>query len=116
MDRDQTSVLDIIQAGKLIADFIGGMEKASFLVDKRTQSAVLHQLLIIGEAVKRLSGKFRTEHPQIPWTKMAGMRDVLIHAYDIVDLDQVWQTATVNIPRVISQLEPLIPRQEGNNS
>ena len=64
---------------------------------------------IIGEATKRLSEDFKAEHSQIPWRSMAGMRDILIHAYNHVDLSEVWNTATVAIPTLISYIEPLIP-------
>jgi uncharacterized protein with HEPN domain len=57
--------------------------------------------------VKRLSEGFRASHPEIPWADMAGMRDVLIHDYDDVDLHEVWHTATVDIPRLIERLEPM---------
>jgi uncharacterized protein with HEPN domain len=50
----------------------------------------LHQLLIIGEAVKNLSIEFKTKHEQIPGKLIAGMRDKVIHAYNDVDLDEVW--------------------------
>jgi uncharacterized protein with HEPN domain len=73
----------------------------------------LHQLLIIGEAVKRLSTEFRQSHPHIRWTPMAGMRDVLIHAYDTVDLDEVWRTVTVEVPTLIDNLTPLLPDSPG---
>jgi len=72
------------------------------------QSAVIWQLEIIGEATKRLSIPFRDNHPDIPWQKMAGMRDILIHAYDAVDLDEVWNAANQSIPRLIEQLEPFV--------
>ena len=65
------------------------MDKETFLKDIKTQSAILHQLMVIGEAVKRLSQDFRTRYPELPWELIAGMRDKLIHGYDIVDLDEV---------------------------
>ena len=70
----------------------------TFLADAKTQSAVLHQLLVIGEATKRLSEGFRNQQVAIPWKAIARMRDVLIHHYDTVDLDEVWKTATTDIP------------------
>jgi uncharacterized protein with HEPN domain len=54
-------------------------------------SAVLHQLLIIGEAVKRISPEFRVAHPEVPWKLIAGTRDKLIHFYEGVDLEEVWE-------------------------
>ena len=65
-------------------DFVQGFDKTSFINDWKTRSAVLYQLTVIGEAVKRLSKEFRTEHSQIPWTLIAGMRDNLIHGYDLL--------------------------------
>lgn len=111
MPRDDTVLLDIARAAKLVEDFKRGMDKASFLSDEKTQSAVLHQLLIIGEAVKRLSSDFRSKHPEIPWSSIAGMRDILIHAYDIVDLEEVWKTANSDIPKLLSQIEPMLPKK-----
>jgi uncharacterized protein with HEPN domain len=55
------------------------------------QDAILRQLTIVGEAAKRISTEFRTEHPQIPWTKIAGFRDVVVHDYFRVDLQEVWR-------------------------
>ena len=88
------------------------MDKATFLGDQKTQSSILHQLLILGEAVKRLSGGFRERHPEIPWRTMAGMRDNLIHAYNDVDIEEVWKTLAVDLPKIISQIEPLVPPEE----
>jgi uncharacterized protein with HEPN domain len=89
MHRDDATLLDIATAARLIVEFTKGMDKAAFLDDIKTQSSVLHQLMVLGEAVKRLSDGFRARHPKIPWTLMAGMRDKLIHGYDIVDLEEV---------------------------
>lgn len=73
------------------------------------QSAVARQLEIIGEATKRLSEEFRGAHPEVPWRHMAGMRDVLIHAYDHVDMDEVWVAATESLPKLIAEIAPLVP-------
>jgi uncharacterized protein with HEPN domain len=79
---EEVTLLQIAHAAELIAEFIAGFDRDLFGQDSRTQSAVLHQLLIIGEAVKRLSPEFCGQHPGIPWKLIAGMRDKLIHAYD----------------------------------
>ncbi len=112
MSRDDATLLDILKAARLIAEFKGKLTKKAFLRDIKTQSAILHQLLVIGEAVKRLSEDFRTRHPEIPWPRIAGMRDKLIREYDAVDVGEVWKTVTTDIPALLSFLEPLVPRDK----
>ncbi|MCY7392617.1 MAG: DUF86 domain-containing protein [Leptolyngbyaceae cyanobacterium CAN_BIN12] len=69
-DRDDASLLDMARAARLALEFIQGMSEAEFAVDRKTQSAVLDQIAILGEAVKRLSVDFRTRYPEIPWSAM----------------------------------------------
>lgn len=107
MSRDETTLADIARAAQLIVLFAKGMTADDFLADLKTQSAVLHQLMVLGEAVRRLSPEFRSSHTAIPWSLIAGMRDRLIHGYDVVDLDQVWQTVTRDIPELLIQIQAL---------
>jgi uncharacterized protein with HEPN domain len=109
--RDEASLVDILDAARLINEFVTGLDKASFLADVKTQSAVLHQLLLLGEATKRLSAPLRAAHPQVPWRGMAGMRDKLIHDYDDVDLDEVWKTIQTDVPHLVAIIEPLVMRE-----
>jgi uncharacterized protein with HEPN domain len=88
------------------------MDKVAFDADLKTQSAAMHQPMVIGEAVKRLSPDFREHQVQIPLASIARMRDRLIHGYDILDLDQVWKTCTVDVPALVDAIEPLTPKQE----
>ena len=111
MRQDEATLLDIAKAAQLIQVFIGGMAKEEFLDDLKTQSSVLYQLLVIGEAVKRLSREFRAQRDDIPWALMAGMRDHLIHAYDTVDWEEVWKTATSDVPGLLVKIEPLLPKK-----
>ena len=109
MPRDDANVLDILKAASLAIEFKGSADKAAFLADAKTQSAVLHQLLVIGEAVKRLSPEFRAAHPEVPWRLIAGARDKLIHFYEGVDLEEVWKMVTSDLPELIRWIEPLAP-------
>jgi uncharacterized protein with HEPN domain len=111
--KDPGTLLDIRLASERILAFVAGMTFESFASDIKTQSAVLHQLLIMGEAAKRLSDSLRSRHPSIPWAEIAGMRDRLIHGYDNVDLQEVWDTATIDVPSlhegvnlIIAAIEP----------
>lgn len=108
MPRDEATLFDIVQATRLIIEFKRGMNRSAFLNDVKTQSAVLHQLMVMGEAVKRLSQNFRRRHTKIPWMLIAGMCDKLIHAYDIIDLDEIWKTVDEDVPNLLSSLKPLL--------
>ncbi len=111
MLRDDAALLDIARAAQLAMDFARGYDWKTFEDDLRTQSAVLHQISIIGEAVKRLSESFRLAHPEIPWKEIAGMRDYLVHAYDAVDLEEVWMVVNRDLPTLLQQIEPFLPKK-----
>lgn len=109
MSRDDAALLDMLAAARLVVEFRGGDDKRSFLDDPKTQSAVLHQLLVLGEAAKRVSEAWRARHPEIPWRAITGMRDRLIHEYAAVDLGEVWKTARTDVPQLLALLGPLAP-------
>ena len=73
------------------------------------QSAILYQVIIIGEATKRLSTEFRNQHSNIPWKNMAGMRDILVHQYDRVNLNTLWDVIRDDIPKLLELIKPLLP-------
>jgi uncharacterized protein with HEPN domain len=108
MRNDEAVLLDIDMAARRITGFVQGLTFEQFFADERTWSAVLYQVSVIGEAVKRLSDTYRAQHPSIPWTQMAGMRNKVIHGYDTVDFERVWETATVSVPELRAALSPLI--------
>lgn len=108
MQRDNVVVQDIVNAAQQILDFVKGFNKDKFVADTKTRSAVLYQLTVMGEAVKRLSKEFRDKYPKIPWSLIAGMRDHLIHAYDLVDWDEVWKTSNEDVPDLIDKIESYI--------
>jgi uncharacterized protein with HEPN domain len=84
------------------------MHYETFAEDKKTVNAVIRSLEVLGEATKRIPTSFRQKHPDIPWSKMAGMRDVLIHDYMGVDLKTVWKVAQERLPELKSLLEKLV--------
>ncbi|GAB4200402.1 MAG: DUF86 domain-containing protein [Coleofasciculaceae cyanobacterium] len=112
MSRDNQTLLDLARSARLIIEFQQGIDKAALATDIKTQSAMLYHFLILGEAVKRLSPEFRLQHPEIPWSSIAGMRDRLIHDYDEIDLEQVWDTSQTDVPIFLAMIEPLLPVEE----
>lgn len=108
---DAEVVIDIVVAARLIAEFIRGIDRKDFAANELTKSAVIHQLLVVGEAAKQLSAEFRAAHPDVPWSEMAGMRDRMIHAYHKIDLDRVVEAAFDKLPVLLPTLESLAPKE-----
>jgi len=84
-------IQDILDAISDVDDFIGTMRFEDFLKDKKTVNAVLKSIEIMGEASKRIPQNLRDKYPAVPWKRMAGVRDKLIHEYSGVDLEIVWK-------------------------
>ena len=99
MTRDETAYLrHILDAIGKIETYLHGIDHTAFASQSLIQDGVVRQLEIIGEAVKHLSSNLKAHYPRIPWRDIAGMRDKLIHQYFGVDLQQVWLTATEDLP------------------
>jgi len=98
----------ILERAGRIEDYIRDGEQA-FMQDSKTQDAVIRNFEVIGEAAKRVSVEYRTRYPEIPWLLMAGFRDVLIHAYEGVDLQRVWSIATRDLPVVKAAISAILP-------
>ena len=86
--------------------------RAVFLKDELVQDAVLRNFEVIGEAAKRLDDTYRADHPQIPWRAIAGLRDVLIHQYEGVNLQQVWNIVEKDLPGLKNSIKGLLPPLE----
>lgn len=105
---DASYLRDVLDAARLIRQFIEGTDLESFRADVMRNSAVIRQLEIMGEATKQLSLPLRQAHPDVRWRTIAGMRDVLIHGYRGVDLAEVYKAATVSIPDLIPRFERIL--------
>lgn len=106
--RDKASLLDINRAAKHALSFVEDSDLQAFKADIKTQSAVLYQIAIVGEAVKRLSPALRSQHSEIPWTKIAGMRDKLVHDYDGTDFERVWGVLQSSIPELLQSVSRIL--------
>ena len=83
-----------------------------FMAETHWQDATIRQLEIVGEATKRLSTELRSRYPMVPWRRIAGLRDVLIHDYMGVDIDEVWNVVANHIPELKTQLEQILSASE----
>ncbi len=107
-DRDQQYLQDILEAMERIAEYVQGMDYATFLQDQRTQDAVVRNIQVMGEAAKRVSRQFRTQHPELPLSEMARMRDKIVHDYSSINYDIVWNVATQEVPKHLPVLRSLL--------
>jgi uncharacterized protein with HEPN domain len=96
-ERDRLFLAHILEAIADIESFVAA-GREGFMADRKTQSAVVRQLEIIGEAVKNLSTALTLRESSVPWRQIAGARDRLIHGYFKVDLDAVWAMVERDLP------------------
>ena len=109
MNPDVVNLFDILDSAQVIMTHVEGVTPEKFSQDVVLQDFVIRRIEIIGEAVSRISPEFREKHPEIPWKKIKGMRDVMIHCYDNIDMNLVWDAVEKSIPRLIKSVELLIP-------
>ncbi len=109
MDRDQGVLLDLILALDDIHAFLLDTDYESFAKDRLRQSAVLHQLTIMGEGTRRLSESFRKNNDHIPWAKIIGLRNVIVHEYHRVDWSELWAILEGDLPELQELLKAISP-------
>jgi uncharacterized protein with HEPN domain len=101
-------IKDILQAITDIESFIGNMDFSSFYSDRKTRSAVVHEIEIIGEATKHIPKSIRDKHKDLPWNDMARMRDKISHIYFGVNYEIVWKVAKERLPEIKPAIEKLL--------
>lgn len=106
--RDADHLRDMFEYARAIARSIQGLTLEDYLRDSDLRMATERRVEIIGEAASRISEEFQSAHREIPWRKVVAQRNVLAHEYGDIDDEILWGVATVSIPELILQLEPLI--------
>ena len=104
-DKQPGWLRDILDSAKAIRQYLTGVTHDQFMTDTEKQDAVLRRFEIIGEAASRLSPETQALFPKLPFRAMRGMRNIIVHDYGDVDLNQVWITATTDLDELIATLE-----------
>ena len=102
---------DILESIQQIEEYLDGVNENEFYQNSEKQDAVLRRLEIIGEAVKHISDDIRDEYDEVPWRKIAGMRDIIIHEYFGVTLSMIWVVAQRDLPDLKSKIQDIINNQ-----
>ena len=111
MRRDGERVVDVHEAIEAIERYASRGREALDR-DELIQTWMLHHLGIIGEACRAISPQFREKHPEVPWSKVIGLRNVLVHEYFGVDLDIVWSVVQNELPRLKEKVEAILRETE----
>ena len=106
--NDRVYIQHMIDNSNKAINFIQDINRQDFDNDEKLRLALTHLLQIIGEAARRISPEFRSNHPQIPWKEIVGMRSKVVHDYLNVDEDIVWQTIKNDLPALILELEKIL--------
>lgn len=109
MSRDDALLLDMLLSARKAIRFTQGVDWPKFESNELIQNAVMHVIQVVGEAATKVSDAFKTDHPEIPWKAISGMRHRLVHDYTRIDVPTVWRVVQTHLPPLIAQLEPLVP-------
>ncbi|MBI2722267.1 MAG: DUF86 domain-containing protein [Bacteroidetes bacterium] len=107
-DKDLTYLNQILDCIIDIELFVEGYSENLFVTDKKTFNSSIRMFEVMGEATKKISSDLKNKFPEVEWKKMAGLRDVLIHDYEGVDLSAVWQIIQINVPNLKMQIKKII--------
>lgn len=106
---DRTRLRHMLDAAREASGFARDNSRAELEVNRLLAFGLVKLIEIVGEAASKITREFQAAHPDIPWRKIVGMRHVLVHDYDQIDLDVVWEVVTTDLPALVETLQPLVP-------
>ena len=105
---DKVRLRHMLDHAQEAISMVGERQRQDLGQDRMLELALVRLIEIIGEAAARISLESRTDHPSIPWPEIIGMRNRLIHGYDDVDLDVLWDTIEVDLPPLVRALQQIL--------
>jgi len=105
---DQVSLKDMLSHAREAVELLGGSSREELAGDRVLQLALTRLVEIIGEAANRVSSPTQARHPEMPWLQIIGMRNRLVHGYDVIDFDLLWDTITTDLPPLIEALQVIV--------
>ncbi len=102
---------DIADSISAIEEYTNAIMEEGFYSNRLVQDAVVRRLEIIGEAAKNIDDDFKSKYPEIPWKKIAGMRDIIAHGYFGVKLERIWDIVKQDLPRLKKQIVSAIENE-----
>jgi uncharacterized protein with HEPN domain len=103
--RDPAYLFDMVEAGKKVLRYINQKDFRQFLQDDLLKDGVERNLMIFGEAARKLSEQFKQEQPAIPWRRIIGLRNILVHEYEDIDYEEIWEIITIHLPALVPRLD-----------
>ncbi len=104
---DKVRIQHMIDAINKINIYVGHSDKPAFENDTKLQDACIRQLQIPGEAARKILKPFQVQHPEIPWTEVIDLRNVVIHDYSGIDSDIIWNIISNDLPPLLIQLQSI---------
>lgn len=104
-------IADVVAAVDKIRRYTDGMSVEAFLTDEKTVDAVLWNFIVVGEAARHIPGDVEARHMEVPWHRMRGLRNVLVHEYFGISLTTVWETAQHDLPPLVPQLRRVLEEE-----
>jgi hypothetical protein len=105
----------ILESADLIESYVRGLDLEAFREDQQRQDAVVRRIEIMGEAVKNLPASLRSSNPHVPWARIAGMRDKVIHDYFGVDIALVWNVATTMLAKLRTDVQAILDQVQSSS-
>ncbi len=105
-------VSHILESFELIEEYAKNVTKEALEKNEMKTDAIVRRIEIIGEATKNIPNSLKTMYPDIPWKDMAGMRDIIIHQYYGVEIDEIWKVMKIDTPKIKKEIKQILKNLE----